>query len=140
MRRRTNRAVIFSVPIRIAVLVKRYCQWTIGVGRRACPRSSTVGYSYCEYYYPCRIGTPRAGRLYRVSHKTKNSSGSMSAVPLRRCFLLCFQKAPSFGFPNEERIFCSAHKRPGMEYLAGAGEHHRGGAGDALTQVTTHTF
>lgn len=23
-----------------------------------------------------------------------------------------------------------------MEYLAGAGEHHRGGAGDALTQVT----
>lgn len=49
-----------------------------------------------------------------------------------------FQQAPSFGFPNEERVFCSSHKRPGMEYLAAAGEHHRGGAGDALTQVIRH--
>ncbi|CAM9549447.1 unnamed protein product, partial [Ectocarpus sp. 8 AP-2014] len=64
--------------------------------------------------------------------------GSGRAMTRQTCYHEGCSKAPSFGFPNEERVSCSAHKRPGQEYLAGKAEHHRGGAGDALTLAMGH--
>ncbi|CAM9091207.1 unnamed protein product [Scytosiphon promiscuus] len=56
----------------------------------------------------------------------------------RRCTHEGCSKAASFGFPNEEPVACSAHKRPGHEYLPREAEHHRGRAGDSLTQAMGH--
>ena len=88
---------------------------------------------YAKLAVPLSPG--RLGRVLRWKSTTSGSVSGDSAVTLALTLLYLLQQAPSFGFPNEERIFCSSHKRPGMEYIAGAGEHHRGGAGDALTQV-----
>lgn len=115
-----------------------------GGERSACSAHKRPGMQYLKH----EAGTDKAqahvprGLDYApsVQREPASTTGRTEAVGAKKkqCRHAECTKAPSFGFPNEERLFCSAHKRPGMEYLAGAGEHHRGGAGDALTQAMDH--